>query len=293
MAHLELITQLGDEVEDASEETFLLFSQETPSSQNLGIIDDRAPLLALTIGKRDLTIRQAPTVLNSTREGGTTGAVVWKVTPRFATWLASPDNLLFRTSVLSQNSTVLEIGAGIAGVVPALLAPLIKHYIATDQSYALKLLRENIVANSITQVGSNRAQQKTPRRVKVEAARNVDVLPLDWETDDVQSLLRSNDASRKGVDLVVACDCIYNYALIKPFVQTCMDVCRMRGSDDNSDDKPTVCVVAQQLRQPDVFEEWLAEFGRAFRTWRVPDDVLTPELRENSGFVLHMGILKR
>lgn len=182
---------------------------------------------------------------------------------------------------------MLELGAGIAGVVPTMLAPLIRQYIATDQIYALKLLKENIDANSTSHVGAR--AQKTPRRIKVEPASNVEVLPLDWETDDVSSLLKANKALN-GIDVLVACDCIYNYALIKPFVQTCVDVCKMRDADGA---KPTVCIIAQQLRQPDVFEEWLEEFTRYFRTWRVPDDVLTPELREGSGFVLHAGVLKQ
>lgn len=214
---------------------------------------------------------------------------MWKVTPLFTTWLATPSNLLFRTGVLSSQSVVLELGAGIAGIVPALLATLVGRYIATDQAYALKLLRENVDANSVTQVGAH--AQKAARRVKVEAASNIDVLALDWEIDDVESLLKSNGAG-DGIDLVVACDCIYNYALIEPFVQTCVDVCRLRKGEDGVLSEPTVCVVAQQLRQPDVFEEWLGEFGKHFQVWRLPDDVLIPQLKEGSGFVVHIGILK-
>lgn len=256
------------------------------------MISPNEPTLDLTIGNHDFIIKQSPAVLNSTRGGGTTGAVVWKVTPRFATWLSSPSNILFSTGLLSQVSTVLELGSGIAGIVPVLLASKVARYIASDQTYALKLLRENVDSNSPIQVGS-RAQQKTPRRVKVEPARNINVVPLDWETDDVDSLLKTNGVN-DGVDLLVACDCIYNYALIKPFVQTCVDVCRVkqRIQAEDLEKKPTICVIAQQLRQPDVFEEWLAEFAKSFRVWRLPDELLTPDLREGSGFVIHLGILK-
>lgn len=56
-----------------SVETFFLFSHEIPSS-NLGFIDPKATDLSLTLAGRDFTIHQSPTVLSSTRAGGTTGA---------------------------------------------------------------------------------------------------------------------------------------------------------------------------------------------------------------------------
>ncbi|KEQ75232.1 hypothetical protein M436DRAFT_41936 [Aureobasidium namibiae CBS 147.97] len=279
------ITQLGAEIEDASEETFLLFSQDIPS-QNLGIIDSQAPLLELSIGSRDLSIKQSPAVLKSARGGGTTGAVVWKVTPRFAEWLSLPTNILAQHGIVAAESSVLELGSGIAGIVPLTLAPLVQQYIATDQVYALKLLMENIDANSATtrQVGGK--NKKPPKKATSVQSPTIRVKSLDWETDDVDSFLKSSNAA-EGVDLVIACDCIYNYALIKPFVQTCVDICRARTSG-----RPTVCVIAQQLRQPDVFEEWLEEFHKHFRTWRLPDDVLSGPLKENSGFMVHIGILR-
>ncbi|KAI4725809.1 hypothetical protein E4T49_06432 [Aureobasidium sp. EXF-10728] len=278
------ITQLGAEIEDASEETFLLFSQDIPS-QNLGIIDSQAPLLDLSIGPRDLSIKQSPAVLNSARGGGTTGAVVWKVTPRFAEWLVSPANILAQHGIVSAQSSVLELGSGIAGIVPLTLAPLVQQYIATDQVYALKLLKENIDQNTAP-AQSGGMNKKSSKKTTSTPSSNTQVLSLDWETDDVDSFLKSNNAP-EGVDMVIACDCIYNYALIKPFVQTCADVCRSRTGE-----RPTVCVIAQQLRQPDVFEEWLEEFSKHFRTWRLSDDVLTEPLRENSGFMVHVGILR-
>jgi hypothetical protein len=54
-------------------ESFLVFSQEIPS-QDLGFFDSKASTLELTVGRRDLTVHQSPTILSSNREGGTTGA---------------------------------------------------------------------------------------------------------------------------------------------------------------------------------------------------------------------------
>jgi len=68
-----LLHALGPEIEDPEEEAFLLFTQPIPS-QNLGFVDSKASTLELTIGDRDLTIHQSPTILSSSRGGGTTGA---------------------------------------------------------------------------------------------------------------------------------------------------------------------------------------------------------------------------
>ena len=51
----------------------MLFSQSIPS-QNLGFIDSKATSINITIGGRDLIVHQSPTILSSTRDGGTTGA---------------------------------------------------------------------------------------------------------------------------------------------------------------------------------------------------------------------------
>jgi hypothetical protein len=97
MVTAELISRLGEEVEDADEgtsnfsipisyqetlthksashetETFLLFAQDLPS-HNLGFVDPKAQSLAITVAGRDFTIYQSPGILASSRAGGTTGA---------------------------------------------------------------------------------------------------------------------------------------------------------------------------------------------------------------------------
>jgi predicted nicotinamide N-methyase len=197
-----------------------------------------------------------------------------------------PANILAQHDIVAAESSVLELGSGIAGIVPLVLAPLVQQYIATDQAYALKLLKDNIDSNTTSTRQTGAKNKKPSKKADLVQRSNIQVLPLDWETDQVDSFLKSNNAA-EGVDLVIACDCIYNYALIKPFVQACVEICRVRTSG-----RPTVCVIAQQLRQPDVFEEWLDEFHKHFRTWRLSDDVLTGDLKENSGFMVHVGILR-
>ncbi|KAL2259186.1 hypothetical protein VTK26DRAFT_7230 [Humicola hyalothermophila] len=328
---------LGAAVQSTEEETFELFAQDLPS-HSLGFIDGRAPFLELTIAERDLTIHQSPAVLSSNRAGGTTGAVVWKITPLFAEWLGSPSNPLFTHGVLSQRSLVLELGCGISALAGLLLAPRIARYVLTDQPYVAKLVEQNIAENQhrsqallaheqknhsagrrsgsgtraaaakTTRPASKRgspspASPATRREAAAAAPGNVARLhftPLDWETDRVTPAL-AGPGEAGSFDAVLACDCIYNEALIEPFVSTCVDVCRLRAADaftssssspSSSPNSPCVCVIAQQLRDPLVFEAWLNRFSESFHTWRVPDELLHEGLRSNSGFVVHVGVLK-
>ena len=115
---------------------------------------------------------------------------------------------------------------------------------------------------------------------------------MDWETDEIAPFLADNGLTT-GADVVLACDCIYNYALIEPFTQACADVGRVRQQSSETDEStPTVCVVAQHLRQPDVFEEWAEVWMRKFHTWRIPTEMLGEALGEGSGFAVHVGVLK-
>ncbi|KAF2113461.1 hypothetical protein BDV96DRAFT_648419 [Lophiotrema nucula] len=287
MDHLQHI--LGEPITEPEEEAFLIFSQALPS-QSLGFIDSKTSPVEITVAGRDLTIHQSRGLLTSDRKEGTTGAVIWKVTPLFAEWVASA-NFLFGTGLLSSDSIALELGAGVSGIVAVTLGPKVEKYLATDQDYAIRLLKQNIAENAPTPVSINKTKTSKSKKAKLGAEKTVssiDTLVLDWETDSVAVLPTLLDLS-DGVDLVIACDCIYNYALIEPLNTTCADICRLRT---NSPMKPTVFLIAQQLRLPEVFEDWLKSFHRLFHVFRVPDQLLTEPLREGSGFVVHIGILR-
>ncbi|KAI1142249.1 hypothetical protein F5Y05DRAFT_370235 [Hypoxylon sp. FL0543] len=276
----------------ASLETFLLFSQDIPS-QNLGFVDPRSATLDLNVAGKDYVIHQSPTILN--RPGSTTGAVVWKITPLVADWLVRSDNPLWTSGVLSPASIVLELGCGISGLNGLALAPLIARYVLTDQSYVARLVEKNIAENSPlrnTRQSGITCQKRRGKSSAVQSEADLRFQPLDWELDEVAPELTGNE-NVKSFDAVIACDCIYNDTLIRPLVQTCADVCKLRSADENaSSDRPTICLVAQQLRDPEIFEAWVKEFSKCFRIWRVPDNALTEGLRANPGFVVHLGILQ-
>jgi hypothetical protein len=168
-------------------------------------------------------------------------------------------------------------------------------YILTDQNYVLKLLNQNLAENKLSYATAPRGRKSASKdkaavlsaaSQTVKTAGNVTATTLDWEIDEVSSL---TTASTKSFDVVIACDCIYNDALIAPLVQTCADVCRLR---DGSEEEPTLCIIAQQLRSSEVFESWLVAFQAVFRVWRIPDEMISKELGSDSGFVVHFGILR-
>lgn len=221
------------------------------------------------------------------------------------------------------------------------------NYIATDQEYVHKLLRENLdenaeVAYHHTRHGGRQGNKQQQRGVKPsprgrngrnghghddgDRPYNITFTALDWELDAPATLKQTvgevkaqnrakakhhhHEADRKspesedgeedvGFDLVVSCDCIYNEALVAPFVRTCADICRLRPAYDPASPpetetrcKPTVCIIAQQQRSPDVFEAWLCEALTEFRVWRVSDEVLGDKLKLGTGYLVHVLVLR-
>ncbi|KAI5463162.1 hypothetical protein BGZ63DRAFT_402499 [Mariannaea sp. PMI_226] len=297
-----LIDSLEPEIEDPEEETFLLFSQQIPSL-NLGFIDPRASTIEVTVDQKDYTIHQSPSILSSNRAGGTTGAVIWKITPTFASWLASPSNPLFTCSNLSASSSVLELGCGISPLSALGLSSRIARYVLTDQPYVQRLLQRNLEENLPSSGASSSANSSRSRGKKrratttgghgTPAAADIRFVTLDWETDEVTPSLTGSDQVH-SFDAVVACDCVYNQPLVAPFVQTCADACRLRTRDSSDEaTRPCLCVIGQQLRNDDVFETWLKAFHTSFHVWRVPDAALPKELQSTAGFVVHVGVLRQ
>jgi len=225
--------------------------------------------------------------------------VLWKITPAFAEWVSSPDNVFFASGVLSEDSTVVELGCGISPVVGLVLAPKVSRYVLTDQPYVARLVEQNLEENKDLLKDPSRAASGRRSRTRASERKSppttresrISFVPLDWETDDVTPTLGGAVPAR-SFDAVIACDCIYNEALINPLVQTCADACRLRTDDESAAEKPCICIVAQQLRDHDVFEAWLDRFAESFDVWRVPDSCLSEDIRSNSGFVVHVGVLK-
>lgn len=242
---------------------------------------------------------------------------------------------------------MVELGCGISGLLALSLGPMVGHYIATDQEYVYRLLRENLEANRYLAYNNKNASGRNNKRGKNDSggggrtgqqkkkrdkstspgsSLNISFAALDWELDDPGLLKESagitsttpdneEDSANekdeqeetekgedKGFDLLLSCDCVYNDALVVPFVRTCADICRLRPayrphSDESNghaknNKPPTICIVAQQQRVPDVFEAWLNETLKEFWVWRLRDEVLGDGLKGGTGYVVHLLLLR-
>jgi hypothetical protein len=214
---------------------------------------------------------------------------------------------------------VAELGCGISALVALALAPSVQHYLATDQEYVRRVFRTNLDANaSVTSTGSVSGKQKGSKtrgssrstskgeQPSKAATNNITFTTLDWELDQPELLKECIESGSggheegaegedRGFDLLLSCDCIYNEALVAPFVRTCAEICRLRPSYEPSGEEtsqsglqPTVCIVAQQQRAPEVFETWLRETLREFRVWRLSDEVLGDGLKGGTGYLVHL-----
>jgi hypothetical protein len=208
------------------------------------------------------------------------------VTPLVAAWLIDKGNIFWKESILTDAATVLELGCGISGLIGLSMAPFLSKYILTDQHYVMKILRHNVAAN---QSSSTVVRSKRKAVADVALDSSLEILTLDWETDSAINV-RNALGGRQSVNMLVACDCIYNDFLVKPFVQMCLDICALRPPAPSQ--TPTVVLIAQQLRSNEVFLEWLRAMTNGFYVWRIPDEYLSKELQSGSGYALHLALKK-
>ena len=169
----------------------MLFSQAIPSDLNLGIVNEKAAAVEIEIAGHDYTIQQSPAILNSVRPAGTTGAVVWKVSPLIAAWLASQPSLLWDHGILHAEAHVVELGCGISPLIGLTVSSDIASYILTDQKYVLKVMEHNLEANRafLPQQKSGRPKARPLRSATTAQPQKLRFMSLDWEQDSAQNLL--------------------------------------------------------------------------------------------------------
>lgn len=219
-------------------------------------------------------------------------AVLWKITPPFAEWICDDKNPLFTHGVLSSSSSVLELGSGSAALLGLTLGLRVRKFILSDQEYVLKLIQKNLDENLpfITKTTSASPKRRGKARKATSNTHPPDIcaISLDWETDSVRH--HPTLSTCVSFSAIIACDTIYNEALVKPFVDTCIDACSL--FPQTADVIPTIVIVAQELRSPDVFEHWLETFQKSFHTYRIPDSLLSSSLNPSLGYSVHIGIFR-
>lgn len=209
------------------------------------------------------------------------------MTPLVAEWLSTQPCFLEEVGVLTADSTVVELGCGITGLIGITLGSKVKQYLLTDQEYVLKVLRENIQANETSNLKAKSEKHARPlKQNKTSSLLGVSIAALDWERDDASSL-RTQLGRGTNVNLLIACDCIYNEHLIDPLVRTMKDICLL-----NSEDDPATVLFGQQLRSDTILEAFLRTLMQDFNVWRVTDRYSGTALGSDSGYVLHLAQLK-
>lgn len=212
--------------------------------------------------------------------------MIWKVTPLIAQWLVDKSNILWQSNILHPRAVLAELGCGIGGLIGISLCDHVHQYILTDQQYVMKALRQNIHANT------RGKEIKGPSHSSHSTPDNLHLLSFDWEEDSARNILSILDRHSGGIDLLIACDCIYNDFLVVPFVEACRDICQLRVTDGTGQQSPTILLIAQQQRSDEVFQRWLEETLKHFCVWRVSDETLPQGLRVGKGYVVHLAVLK-
>lgn len=267
----------------------MLFSQDIPSN-NLGFVDATAETIEVEIAGHDYTFQQSPGLLKSNSAGGTTGAVLWKVTPLLASWLSSFPSVLTDLHALHSGSVVVELGCGLTGLIGRVLSRSVQRYVLTDQALIVKHLKANLSGDLPAEKSTATKSKKKSTTAKSDVLQ---VVALDWEKDAATNLKASLSGGAE-IDLLILCDCVYNEYLIKPLVQTCVDTCILGAGDADGSlsGKPTVVLVAQQLRSDVIFELFLETMMEKFEVWRVPEEHMAANLAPSSGYAVHLAILK-
>ncbi|CAI4035065.1 hypothetical protein SMKI_12G2030 [Saccharomyces mikatae IFO 1815] len=219
-----------------------------------------------------VSVEQSISSLHSSRDNGnsTTGYVVWSTTPFFISWLlysasATPFRLGTQVEVVHGSSCeqhmlelpklinltgtdfskrgILELGAGISGILPVILGNFVDVYVSTDQRGILTKLKHNIIEN-LSQLTRKQCVSRTLRlelptlepaddatttitESLSKATLKLEVADLDWEKMNLQDEKTHSlhpELSLIGETCtsvyVVAMDVIYNEYLIDPFLKT-------------------------------------------------------------------------
>ncbi len=257
----------------------------------------------------ELTIEQSVSGIssnNSEYKNNTTGYLLWKVSPIFADWMLNyqdinPFGRLFSND---HKSVVVELGAGVSGVLASTLGTRSQVYITTDQHHLLKILKRNVVSNvdplksdscynlsvegspltdelnNMNGQGCKRTHKRHPLKHMFhhQDIPHIEVVEYDWErpAETLSNITQYYPLTHEFPDLLIACDTVYNEHLMPMFVEALRTVC---GPE-------TIVIVATQLRDPIVVEAFLGEgIKQGFMIYYIMEDHLSNPLRR--GFALY------
>lgn len=267
------------EEDEILDHIYELYTGRAPiQGQNLGYVDRSKDSIQIQLPEAqiDLEIRQSISSLSSKIQTSSTGFICWQTALLLADWVLSDKRCPLRKAICG--NTVLELGTGVSSLLASTLGPLCKHYIATDQKHLLKLMKSNFTHNVVTRrfLSSTVDFEVLKSKAGRESYPTIDFIELDWENPDegLYELTELTESSQ--VDVVIACDTIYNSYLVPFFVKATKSV---MGPD-------SIAIVAMQLRDESVLEDFLYKcFDEGFSVQVIPDSILSSLLRR--GFVVY------
>lgn len=233
---------------------------------------------------------------------------MWKISVPLAEALL--ESLQKENPIITPESSVLELGSGIAGLLAVSVGVNVKKWVCTDIETMLKGLRENIRDNlpeswteardGVFEQGTSKKRVIAKKRGKSSGAseqgiafssKRIEVGCLNWETDDIEHHPSLTENGRfLPLDLLVCSDCVYNYDLIPPLVSVLVAA----SQQSYRAGKLPKALVVLEVRSEDVLETWLKEFHTYFHCGRLRIELLGQGWESNGGEtgVAFLGVLR-
>jgi len=252
-------------LDDVSSHIYELYIDNASlENQDLGIVSKKEQL-KVSISNTDYHFEQSISNLNT--NASSTGFVLWKISKPFVKWIQ--DKQLYDL----QGKYIIEIGAGVTGLLSTSISLKSNHWIATDQYHLLKLLKKNI-SNNISLFESNTIEcdSKPKKRQKLP---KIDVCSYDWENTE-QGLYEIKQLNTNEPDFIIGCDVVYNDYLVPYLVDAIYQLATHH----------TTVIIGLQLRLPENIEYFVEEtLKKGLKVYKHESSCLNEELK--TGFVIY------
>lgn len=252
-------------LDDVSSHIYNLYVDSASSeNQDLGIVSKKDHL-EISISDEDYNFEQSIPNLNTSQSS--TGFVLWRVSIPFVKWIQDRKPFDFK------DSFVVELGAGVTGLLSSVIGVKSNHYIATDQYHLQKLLKKNIQSN--VQLFESSTMECSSKPKKRQIIPKIDVCVYDWENIE-QGLYDIKQLNPRAPDFIIGCDIVYNDYLV-PYLVEAID--KLAGPD-------TKIIIALQLRLPENIEYFVEQLlQKGLKVYKYEETYLIDELQK--GYVVY------
>ncbi|CAM9013109.1 unnamed protein product [Wickerhamomyces anomalus] len=252
-------------LDDVSTHIYDLYVDSAPSeNQDLGIVSKKDQL-QISISDSDYQFEQSISNLNTSNSS--TGFVLWRVSIPFVKWIQTKQLHDFK------DKYVVELGAGVTGLLSSTIGLKTQHWIATDQYHLIKLLKKNISNNVPIFQSSTIECDVKPKKKQI--VPKIDVCVYDWENIE-QGLYEIKELNPKEPDFIIGCDIVYNDYLV-PYLVDAID--KLAGPS-------TRVLIGLQLRLPENIEYFVEQLlKRGLKVYKYEESSLIEDLQR--GYVVY------